>query len=253
MCDVRTNKLKMEIKMIKKILTVVFMFLLLQLTPAQDTQIDKELEKFKLRLGLTEMQITKIQGILQEVQQQKSTDQKTYKKDAPALINAAWTRRSHMNKEIESILDSQQLEEFKRLRKLHPVDRELFVLTEGLFLNEEQIFDVEGVLIRMYNEIEPLNHFMEMMGEGGLPPGSSGGEIDPGGKDRMEPMPMRRGRGRMAAGFIKKIEAKKAKAIKKYLTDEQKALYEQIRKDRHQRMKKQLKRMKERKRQSEDS
>ena len=47
------------------------------------------------------------------------------------------------------------------------------------------------------------------------------------------------------ANIMKKIEAKKAKAIKKLLTDEQKELYEQIRKDRNQKMKERMKRMKE--------
>jgi hypothetical protein len=58
-------------------------------------------------------------------------------------------------------------------------------------------------------------------------------------------MPMGRGSGRLAS-ILKQIEAKKAKAIKKLLTDAQKELYEQIRKDRRKKMKERMKRMKER-------
>jgi hypothetical protein len=194
---------------------------------------------------LSEEQTTEVREILQEVQLQKETDRQTYKTDALALIQSAWTRRNFVDNKIEPILDNQQLEEYKSLRKLHPVDRELFVLTEGLLLNDEQIFDVEGILIRYYNEFAPMADFMEMMGEGGPPGPPKGGGIGPGGGRGGMGMPMGRGGGMMAK-MMKKIEAKKAKAIKKLLTDEQKELYEQIRKDRRQKMKEQMKRMKER-------
>jgi hypothetical protein len=226
---------------------IFFMLLFSQLATAQNTGIEKQLEKLTQRLQLNEEQTAKVREILQEIQLQKETDRKTYKTDALALIQAAWTRRNHEDNKIEPILDNQQLEEYKALRKLHPVDRELFVLTEGLCLNDEQIFDVEGILINLYNEFAPMADFMEMMGDGGLPPGPpKGGGIGPGsGRGGMGGMPMGRG-GSMMANMMKKIEAKKAKAIKKLLTDEQKELYEQIRKDRNQKMKERMKRMKER-------
>lgn len=227
---------------------IVFLLLLSQSVTAQNTTgMEKQLEKLTQRLNLSEEQTTKVREILQEVQLQKEADRQTYKTDALALIQAAWTRRNHVDNKIEPILDKQQLEEYKALRKLHPVDRELFVLTEGLCLNDEQIFDVEGILIRHYNEFAPMADFMEMMGEGGPHPGPpKGGGIGPGGdRGGMGGMPMGRGGG-MMGNMMKKIEAKKAKAIKKLLTDEQKELYEQIRKDRRQKMKEQMKRMKER-------
>jgi len=225
---------------LRAFVAIFFMLLFSQLVTAQSTGMEKQLEKLTQQLNLSEEQTTKVREILQEVQLQKETDRQTYKTDALALIQTAWTRRNHVDNKIEPILDSQQLEEYKALRKLHPVDRELFVLTEGLCLNDEQIFDVEGILIQQYNEFAPLADFMEMMGEGGLPSGPPKG----GGKGGMG-MPMGRGGG-MMANMMKKIEAKKAKAIKKLLTDEQKELYEQIRKDRRQKMKEQMKRMKER-------
>jgi hypothetical protein len=219
--------------------TIVFMLLFSQLVTAQSTEMEKQLEKLTKRLNLSEEQTAKVQEILEEVQLQKETDRKTYKTDALALIQAAWTRRNHVDNKIEPILDNQQLEEYKRLRKFHPVDRELFVLTEGLLLNDEQTFDVEGILIRLYNEYGQLSQLMEMMGGSGGRPGGPGG-----GRGGMG-MPMGRGSGRLVS-MMKQIEAKKAKSIKKLLTDEQKELYEQIRKDRRKKMKERMKRMKER-------
>jgi hypothetical protein len=229
------------------IVAIFFMLMFSQLAAAQNTGMEKQLEKLTQQLKLSEEQTTKVREILQEVQLQKENDRKTYKTDALALIQAAWTRRNHEDNKIAPILDNQQLEEYKALRKLHPVDRELFELTEGLCLNDEQIFDVEGILINLYNEFAPMADFMDMMGDGGLPPGpAKGGGIGPGGgSGGMGGMPMGRGGG-MMANMMKKIEAKKAKAIKKLLTDEQKELYEQIRKDRKQKMKERMKRMKER-------
>jgi len=224
---------------------MVFLFLFSQLATAQNTGIEKQLEKLTRQLKLNEDQTTKVRGILQEVQLQKETDRQTYKTDALALIQAAWTRRNHEDNKIEPLLNNQQLEDYKALRKLHPVDRELFELTEGLCLKDEQIFDVEGILINLYNEFAPMADFMERMGDGGLPPGpAKGGGIGPGGGRGGMGMPMGRGGG-MMANMMKKIEAKKAKAIKKLLTDEQKELYEQIRKDRKKKMKERMKRMKE--------
>jgi hypothetical protein len=221
------------------IVAIVFILLLSQLVTAQNNEMEKQLEKLTQRLNLSEEQTTKVREILQEVRLQKETDRKTYKTDALALIQAAWTRRNYVDNKIEPILDTQQLEEYKGLRKLHPVDRELFVLTEGLRLNDEQIFDVEGILIRLHNEYGQLSQLMEMMGGGGGRPGGPGG-----GRGGMGGMPMGRGGG-MMANMMKKIEAKKAKAIKKLLTGEQKELYKQIRKDRRQKMKERMKRMKE--------
>ena len=233
---------------LRAFVAIVFILLFSQLATAQGTGIEKQLEKLTQRLNLSEEQTARVREILQEVQLQKETDRQTYKTDALALIQAAWTRRNHVDNKIEPILDSQQVEEYKALRKLHPVDRELFVLTEGLCLNDEQIFDVEGILIRLHNEYGQLSELMEMMDAGGGKPGGPKGGgvgIGPGGGRGGMGMPMGRGTG-MMANMMKKIEAKKAKAIKKLLTDEQKELYEQIRKDRRQKMKEQMKRMKER-------
>lgn len=231
---------------LRAFVAIFFMLLFGQLATAQNIEIEKQLEKLTQQLNLSEEQTTEVREILQEVQLQKETDRQTYKTDALALIQAAWTRRNFVDNRIEPILDSKQLEEYKRSRKLHPVDRELFVLTEGLCLNDEQIFDAEGILIRYYNEFAPMADFMEMMGEGGPPPGppEGGGSNPEGGKEGMG-MPMERNGG-MMANMMKKVEAKKAKAIKKLLTKEQKELYEQIIKDRRQKMKEQKKRMKER-------
>lgn len=229
------------------IVVMVFLFFFSQLVTAQNTGVEKQLEKLTRQLKLSEEQTTKVREILQEAQLQKEIDRRTYKTDALALIKAAWTRQNHVDNKIEPILDNQQLEEYKALRKLHPVDRELFELTEGLCLSDEQIFDVEGILIDLYNEFAPMADFMERRGAGGLPPGRpEGGGIGPGGsRGGMGGMPMGRGGG-MIAKMMKRIEAKKAKAIKKLLSDEQKELYQQIRKDRKQKMKERIKRMKKR-------
>lgn len=202
---------------------------------AQDTGIEKQLTKLQQKLNLNEEQTAAAREILRQEDSQKTADRETYKKDALALIRAAWERRKTTYSKIEPLLDEGQREELESIKRPHPVDRELFELTEGLLLTEEQVFDIEGVLIQFHNEFGGMGEMLE--GGGALlgPP--------PSGKSRMG-MPMGGGRG--IGGIMKEAEAKKAKAIKKTLTEEQKVMYEQIRKDRKEKMKERIKEMKER-------
>ena len=202
---------------------------------AQDTGIEKQLTKLQQKLNLNEEQTAAVREILRQEDSQKAADRETYKKDALALIRAAWERRKNTFSKIEPLLDEGQLGEFESFKKPHPVDRELFELTEGLLLTEEQVFDVEGVLIQFHNEFGGMG---EMIEGGGVPMGPP-----PSGRGRMG---MSMGEGRGIGGMMKEAEAKKAKAIKKVLTEEQKVMYEQIRKDRKEKMKERIKEMKER-------
>jgi hypothetical protein len=96
---------------LRAFVAIFFMLLFSQLVTAQSTGMEKQLEKLTQQLNLSEEQTTKVREFLQEVQLQKETDRQTYKTDALALIQAAWTRRNHVDNKIEPILDSQQLEE----------------------------------------------------------------------------------------------------------------------------------------------
>jgi hypothetical protein len=194
----------------------------------------RQVIKLKKRLNLTDEQSIKAAKILKKTGERAVKDRNTFKTDAVTLVELAWERRVTANMRIEALLNSEQKAEFKKIARMTPFDRELFDLTEGLLLNDDQAFTVEGILIKYYNTLNEMipEEMRERIAEGDRESGVKRG--------RPTGMGMR-----MYGRFKRVLEEfneKKVRAIKKVLSKEQKKLYKQLRKHRKQRMEEWIKR-----------
>lgn len=198
--------------------------------------LSEKVEKLKNRLELDDAQSAKLREILERDRTQAEKDHASLKTNALDLVRAAYARREQTNAQIDTLLDPTQKEEFKESQKMTPFDHDLFELTEGLMLNDAQVFSVEGILIEFYNKIKEMmpdmTTGMDMPAQGRPPMRMSGHGGGPGGGP--------------GSGMMKSAERKKNRQIKKELTDEQKALFKQILEDRAKKRKEMMKEMKER-------
>ncbi|MGD2092450.1 MAG: hypothetical protein PVH61_40160 [Candidatus Aminicenantes bacterium] len=190
----------------------------------------QQVMKLKKRLNLTDEQSTKVKKILKRAGDQAIKDRETFKTDAVTLVELAWERRETANMRIEALLNSDQREEFQKIARMTPFDRELFDLTEGLLLDDDQAFTVEGILIRYYKSLNELipEEMRERIAEGDRE------------RDVKRGRPTGMGMGMFKYGRLKRVmeefNDQKIRAIKKVLTKAQKKLYKQLRKHRKERM-----------------
>ena len=215
-------------KVLKIFLAAVVIFVSVPLIAVEETSqpadpLAEQVMKIQKRLALDDAQTAKVREILEKEQAAAVKDRGTFYNDALSLIKTAYDRKKEKEAQVEALLNPVQKEKFKDMVKMTRYDHDLFELTEGLMLNDEQAFTVEGILIDYYNK------FKEMMPEG-MGPGEGPGPGTP-----MPPpdkgMKSSYGFGSMK-GMMKSNERKKNKAIKKVLTTSQKELFEQIQKDR---------------------
>lgn len=198
----------------------------------------QQVMKLKKRLNLTGEQSSKVEKILKEAGERAVKDRETFKTDAVTLVELAWERRETANMRIIAILNSDQREEFQKIARMTPFDRELFDLTEGLLLDDNQAFTVEGILIKYYDALNEMipEEMRERIAEGDRESNVKRGR------------PTGMGMGMFMYGRLKRVmeefNEKKVRAIKKILTQEQKKLYKQYRKHREQRMEEWMKRRK---------
>jgi hypothetical protein len=192
-------------------------------TPPGPTEYKvRELAK---QLNLSGAQTAKVREILEKAHEQALNDRETFKTNAVELVSAARRRRRKERQSIRALLKPGQLEIYKKTDRPEPMDRELFMLTEGLLLNGDQAFTVEGILIEHYERFRDVRPAMRT----GMRTG--------GGMGRM---------GRRLRGIMKTFNARKNKAIKKLLTKPQKKLYKQLQKDLEKKRKKRRKEMRKR-------
>lgn len=208
-------------------LTVVIVIFLVPLSAVEKTMpppdpLVEQLMNLKNRLALDEFQTSKVREILEKEQVAASKDRDTFKGNALDLIKAATNRKKEKEDQIGTLLNSFQQEKFKEMVKWTRFDRDLFELTEGLVLNDEQAFTIEGILIDYYNKIKEIMPEEMWPGEGHEPnisirvPKKRTG-------DRPELGPIRR--------MLKSLERKKNNSIRKVLTPGQKKLFEQVKKE----------------------
>lgn len=204
--------------------------------PQAADPLAQQVMKLKNRLNLTDEQSTKVEKILKNSEEQALKDRATFKTDAVTLIEVAWERRETANMRIEALLTPGQKEEFQKIARMPPFDRELFDLTEGLLLDDDQAFTVEGILIKYYNTLNEMipEEMRERIAEGDRE------------SDVKRGRPTGMGMGMIMYGRFKRVmeefNEKKVRAIKKILTKEQKILYKQLRKYRQERMQEWMKR-----------
>ena len=198
--------------------------------------LTQQVMKLKKRLNLTDEQSTKVEKILKKTGERAVKDREAFKTDAVTLVELDWERRETANMRIEAFLNHDQKEEFKKIARMTPFDRELFDLTEGLLLDDDQAFTVEGILIKYYNTLNEMipEEMRERIAEGDRESSVKRGR------------PTGMGMGMPMYGRFKRVmeefNEKKVRAIKKVLTKEQKKLYKQLRKHRKQRMEEWMKR-----------
>ena len=200
--------------------------------------LSEQVTRLKERLKLDDTQTAKVREILETDRGQTAKDRETFKGNALSLIQVATDRRKTTNMHIESLLNPDQKERFEEFVKMTRFDRDLFELIEGLCLNDEQAFTVEGILIDYYNAVKGMMPEEMQPGVGDEKSGRYGRMIPPTGM---------RGFGRLRAA-MKAQEKKKNKAVKKILTKEQKALFKQIREDRKKKRKEWMKKSEDRQR-----
>jgi hypothetical protein len=221
-------------------ISLVFILMILSASLFAEEQpvdpLSEPVMRLKKNLILDETQTAKVREILEKDRAQAVKDRETFKENAISLIQVAYDRRDTTNMQIESLLNPEQKEKFKEIVKMTRFDRDLFELTEGLCLNDEQAFIVEGILIDYYNAVKGM-----------IPE-----EMRPEGEDKGSGRfgPMAPPTGMREFGFLrsmmKREEKKKNKAIKKILFTHQKELFKQINKDRKKKMKERREKMKAR-------
>jgi hypothetical protein len=233
-------KKKMNVMEIMLEICLVFIVMILSASLFAEEQpvepLSEQVMKLKKKLILDETQTAKVREILEKDRAQAVQDRETFKENAISLIQVAYDRRKTTNMHIESLLNPDQKEIFKEIVEMTRFDRDLFELTEGLCLKDEQAFTVEGILIDYYNAVKEIIP-EEMRSEG---EDERSGRFGP-----MTPPTGMRGFG-LLRDVIKRQEKKKNKAIKKILFNHQKELFVQIKKDRKKKMKERREKMKER-------
>lgn len=191
--------------------------------------------KLKKELKLNASQTAEVAKILVMSRKQALKDRETFKTDAVALVSAARQRRNRERLLINNLLLPEQKKLYKKFQRKSFMERELFMLSEGLLLTPDQAFTVEGILIEHYEK------FKDMMPQGrmgtGMRPRGGGGGMRGGGMGRM---------GRRGMSMMRNFNAKKNKKIKKVLTKPQKKLLKQLQKDMEKKRRERMKQMRSR-------
>lgn len=194
-------------------------------------------------LKLTDEQVTGVDKIEKMAQSQVERDRESFKGNALGLIQAARRTREMTDTHIGVLLNPEQKELFEGYKNARKRNEELFILKEGLLLTPEQCIQVEQTLDELHKE------FAAKRGKGKKSRiGMSGGMRDG--------MGGRRGGGMRGGGpggrreptmvdTMKSQDVKKAKKIKKLLTEEQKEMYKDIRKMQKAEMKQKMQEMRE--------
>ncbi len=229
------------------LITIILTLMLTVSIPAEEqgetiSLVSEQLTSISQGADLDDTPMTKVKELLLKSEEQAKRDRESFKNNPLELIDAARQRRKITAEKITLLLKEKQKKEFSELWQMDLQEQELFVLTEGLLLDNDQAFTVEGILIEHYNKIKdrmPPGMFDRMgRGGGGGKGGIRGGGGMRGGGMRGGGMGYMRGMGGM--------NGKKVSAIKKILTKVQKAHYKIIRKDMKKKFKELRKQYKER-------
>lgn len=195
----------------------------------------KNINDFKDELKLSEPQIKKFEKTIKIYYSQAILDRETFKTNSIALIEAAKRRRSIFDAGMNSFLNDEQKMQYESIKRDSIIDKELFILKEGLLLTDPQVLQARFILEEYNPRIDIIRENMsEMHGNRDPDRSSTKGSIS-GGRGSS----IRGGRGGMKRGSslnggpggeiaaLKKAKSKKIKAI---LIELQKKLYKQLNK-----------------------
>jgi len=222
-------------KSILVLFVIFFLFLLLSggtLTSSSQYGNVKVITELKIKLGLDEVQVVRVEAILSANKSQKDVDINLFKMSSMALIRAAERRLNIIDGRISDILRGNQKISFNSYKKERKMNRELFRLREGLLLDRKQEIQIEliiseyrSILKKLYDRLDYYVKSGQDMrrknskGERLLKSRTGGLERRTPGVKKMEQGPSER---------ILNVQKEKAKRITKYLTLKQKVLYSEI-------------------------
>lgn len=230
------------------VMLAVSMFTLAAEDAKPQDAVSRELVKLKATLSLDETQVKEVSRILKASISQATLDRENFKLNGVALIEASRRRRKTKMQQIKMLMKPEQMKAFDKNMRVKPFDHELSMWIEGLLLNGDQAFTVEGILIEHYNRLETMMPEAmdqdDRMDRGGRGSGMGHGGGKSGGRSGMG---YGIGMGRRGKSMMKELQHKKNKQIRKILDKNQKVLYKQILKDIKKTIKEQKEKFKNRK------
>ncbi len=186
------------------------LFLMLAAAPAQEKNwLEQRVQKLQKELNLTAEQTGQVRQILEYNQQQAQKEREENQGNPEALLNVAKARREVVDQQIKNLLSAEQYAKYQEISKNAPGDEMALRLSERLDLTEEQTAQVEKILLSAREEMQKLRE-------------NASGD---------------RSRNR---DQLRSLMEKQDKQIEALLTDEQKKIYGEIKKERREEMRRRM-------------
>lgn len=192
-------------------LSILFtLFLMLAAAPAQEKdRLEQRAQKLQKELNLTDEQTGQVRQILEYNHQQAQKEREENRGNPEALQNVAKARRETVDQQMKNLLTAEQYTKYQEISKNAPVEEMTIRLQERLNLTDEQTGQVEKILLSAREERQKQRE------------NASG--------DRRQMLDQMRS---MLENRDKQIEA--------LLTEEQKKIYQEIKKERREEMRQRM-------------
>ncbi len=195
----------------------------------------KKINDFKDELKFSELQIKKFEKTIRIYYSQATLDRETFKTNSIALIEAAKRRKIMFDTGMNSFLNDEQKMQYESIKRDSIIDKELFILKEGLLLTDPQVLQAMFILEEYNPRIDIIRENMsEMRGNRNSGKSSAKGSMRSGRENRLHGgrSGMKRGSNLNSGpgGEIAALKKAKIKKIKAILTELQKKLYKQLNK-----------------------
>lgn len=171
--------------------------------------VEQRVSKLQKELNLSEGQTGQVRQILAYNYEQAQKEREENQGNPEALMNAAEARKEIISRQMQNVLTAEQYEKYQEISKNAVVDEAVLRLKERLNLTNEQTEQVEAIMTSTRNEMQKLRD------------NASG--------DRRQSMMQGR-----------KLMESQDKQIEALLTDDQKKIYEEIKKERREEMRKRM-------------
>ncbi len=186
------------------------LLLMLAAAPAQEKNwLEQRVQKLQKELNLTAEQTGQVRQILEYNQQQAQKEREENQGNPEALLNVAKARREVVDQQIKNLLSAEQYAKYQEISKNAPGEEMVLRLSERLNLTEEQTVQVEKILLSAREEMQKLRE-------------NASGD---------------RSRNR---DQLRSLMEKQDKQIEALLTDEQKKIYGEIKKERREEMRRRM-------------
>ncbi len=200
----------MKIKLF--ISAVMVCIVTLSVHAAETDPVDGRVQLLKKQLDLTSEQVEQVRTILENSQEQAKKDRALNGDDPQAIRAAEQARREFENQQIENILTEAQQKKFAEIREKQqagyrsgPAGKQLQMLIDRLGLTDAQIEQVAPILAETHEKMQSFRQNSD-------------------------------GNRREMFGKMKQIRDEQDKKIESLLTDDQKKIYKEIKKERQEEM-----------------